>query len=116
LATEIQPLGSRQVGEVLCTIENPGHELVPGTNVNAEIRSSVVAAALTIPKEALRRDANGPGVFMLSGDGIRWQPVKTGATSINRLQITQGVAENDSVALPSDVPLRDGEKVAPLYP
>jgi RND family efflux transporter MFP subunit len=116
LPTEIQALGSRQVGEVLCTIENPGHELVPGTNVNAEIRSSVVVGALTIPKEALRRDTNGTGVFTLSGDGVHWQPVKTGATSINRLQITQGLSEADSVALSSDVPLRDGERVAPVYP
>ena len=35
--TEVVPLGSRQVGEVLCTIGNPNRELVPGTNVNAFI-------------------------------------------------------------------------------
>ena len=32
-ATDIIALGTRQVGEVLCTIDNPGRELVPGTNV-----------------------------------------------------------------------------------
>ncbi len=45
----IQPLGSRQVGEVVCTIENPGRELIPGTNVDAEIRTAVAADALVIP-------------------------------------------------------------------
>jgi HlyD family secretion protein len=116
LPTEIQPLGTRQVGEVLFTIENPGHELVPGTNVDAEIRSSVVPNALTIPKEALRRDQNGTGVFLLSGGTIRWRAVKTGSTSINRAQITEGAAEGDSVALPTDFTLRDGDKVTPVYP
>ena len=116
LPTEIQPLGTRQVGEVLCTIANPGHELVPGTNVDAEIRSSVVPNALTIPKEALRRNQNGTGVFLLSGDTIRWRPVKTGATSINRTQILEGVAEGDPVALPTDFTLHDGDKVTPAYP
>src|SRR6185437_16008600 len=42
----IQSLGNRQVGEVLCTIENPGHDLIPGTNVDAEIRTAVAEHAL----------------------------------------------------------------------
>jgi HlyD family secretion protein len=115
MPTEIQPLGTRQVGEVLCTIENSGYELVPGTNVNAEIRSRVVQDALTIPKEALRRDANGMGVFVLSGDVVHWRPIKTGASSISRVQIVEGLAEGDSVALPTDFALRDGQKVTPVY-
>jgi HlyD family secretion protein len=116
MPTEIEPLGTRQVGEVLCTIENPGHELVPGTNVNAEIQASVVSGALTIPKEALRRDANGFGALTLSGYTIRWRAVKTGASSISRVQILEGAAEGDAVALPTDFTLRDGEKVSPVYP
>jgi multidrug efflux pump subunit AcrA (membrane-fusion protein) len=116
MPTEIHPLGTRQVGEVLCTIENPGHELVPGTNVNAEIQASVVANALTIPKEALRRDANGFGSLALSGDTVRWRAVKTGASSISRVQILEGAAEGDAVALPTDFTLRDGDKVSPVYP
>jgi HlyD family secretion protein len=116
MPTEIEPLGTRQVGEVLCTIENPGHELVPGTNVNAEIQASVVSGALTIPKEALRRDANGFGALALSGDTVRWRAVKTGASSISRVQILEGAAEGDAVALPTDFTLRDGDKVSPVYP
>jgi HlyD family secretion protein len=116
MPTEIEPLGTRQVGEVLCTIENPGHELVPGTNVNAEIQASVVSGALTIPKEALRRDANGFGALALSGDTVRWRAVKTGASSISRVQILEGAAEGDAVALPTDFTLRDGDKVSAVYP
>ena len=116
MPTAIQPLGTRQVGEVLCTIENPGHELVPGTNVNAEIQASVVTNALTIPKEALRRDANGFGALTLSGGTVRWRAVKTGASSISRVQILEGAAEGDAVALPTDFTLRDGDKVSAVYP
>jgi HlyD family secretion protein len=116
LPTEIHPLGTRQVGEVLCTIENPGRELVAGTNVDAAIRVSVIASALTIPKEALRRDANGTGVFVLAGSTIRWRAVKTGSTNINRVQITEGVTDGDAVALPANFALHDGERVSPVYP
>ena len=116
LPTEIHALGTRQVGEVLCTIDNPQHVLVPGTNVNAEIRARVVEGALTIPKEAMRRDANGSGVFVLADDTVHWRAVKTGTSSISRVQIAGGLAEGDAVALPTDVTLKDGEKVRAVYP
>jgi HlyD family secretion protein len=113
-ATGIVALGTRQVGEVLCTIDNPGHELVPGTNVDVEIRTSVVEAAITIPREALRREAAGLGVYVLDGDVIQWRTVQTGTSSITRVAITQGVHDGDSVALPTGETLTNGEKVQPV--
>jgi len=112
----IVPLGSRQVGEVPCTIDNPGRELVPGTNVDAHIRTATVAHALTIAKECLRRDANGVGVFVLHGDRIVWQPVTTGVSSVTRVEIAGGLAEGDAVALPTELTLRNGEVVEAIYP
>lgn len=107
----IQPLGSRQVGEVVCTIENPGRELIPGTNVDAEIRTAVVQNALVIPREALRHDTSGDYVFALKGGAIERRAVKTGASSVSLLEITNGLAEGDTVALPSDVLLKPGDPV-----
>jgi HlyD family secretion protein len=114
--SDIVPLGTRQVGEVLCTIDNPGRELLPGTNVDAHIRTATVANALTIPKECLRRDANGVGVFVLRRDHVAWQPVATDVSSITRVQVTRGLAEGDSVALPTESTLRNGQAVTPVYP
>jgi HlyD family secretion protein len=111
----IVPLGTRQVGEVLCTINNPGRVLLPGTNVDVHIRTATVANAVTIPKECLRRDINGVGVFVLRGDHIEWQPVTTGISSITRVQIVQGLNEGDAVALPTELSLRAGERVSPAY-
>ena len=108
----IQALGSRQVGEVICSIENPGRELVPGANVNAEIRTAVVEGALVVPKETLRHDAQGDYVFALTGDTVARRPVKKGASSVTEVQVVQGLAEGDAVALPSDVPLKPGDRVA----
>lgn len=109
--TSIQALGSRQVGEVMCIIENPGRELVPGTNVDAEIRTAVVERALVIPREALRHDANGDYVFVLKGDTVERRQVKTGTSSIAQVQVTEGLAEGDAVALPSDNPIKAGDRV-----
>ncbi len=107
-------LGSRQVGEVLCTIDNPGRVLLPGTNVDAHIRTATVANALTMPKECLRRDAHGVGVFALRGNRVAWQAVSTGVSSVTRVQILQGPAEGDMVALPTETTLHDGEVVTAL--
>jgi HlyD family secretion protein len=112
--TSIQPLGSRQVGEVLCWIDNPRHELIPGTNVDATIRTAVVENALIIPKEALRRDARGSYVFRLAGATLERRAVETGNSSVTDVQVTSGLAEGDLVGLPSDLPLKPGDRVTPV--
>ena len=107
----IQSLGNRQVGEVLCTIENPGHDLIPGTNVDAEIRTAVAEHALVIPKETLHHDASGDYVFLLKDGTVERRPVKTGNSTVTLVQVTNGLQEGDRVALPGDTPLQAGQKV-----
>ena len=114
--SSIQPLGSRQVGEVLCWIDNPGHKLIPGTNVDATIRTAVVEDARTVPKETLRHDARGSFVFRLQGEMVERRAVETGISSVSEVQITAGLSDGDRVALPSDVPLRSGDRVTPQFP
>jgi HlyD family secretion protein len=111
LPTQIVALGSRQVGEVLCLIENPGDELLPGVNVNPEIVSQVVTNAVSIPKQALHYESRGKGVYKLTGDHVAWQPVTLGATDVNNVQVLSGVALGDEVALPGDSEIKDGMRV-----
>ena len=64
-----------------------------------------------IPKEALRHDQQGDYVLALKGDTLERRPVKKGIARITQVQIAEGLAENDAVALPGDVPLKAGDKV-----
>jgi HlyD family secretion protein len=153
--TEIVPLGTRQVGEVLCTIDaepnrergaplapnakvdpqpkrqrgdplaptaniNPkrqrGGPLTPGANVDAQIRTGVAPNALTIPKEAVRREGADTGVLLLAGDRVTWRKIATGVNSTTRTQVISGLSEGDSIALPIEQPLKDGDLVKPVYP
>ncbi|MBM3745455.1 MAG: efflux RND transporter periplasmic adaptor subunit [Acidobacteria bacterium] len=114
--TEVVPLGTRQVGEVLCTIDNPNGELLPGTNVNAEITASVIENGLVIPKEALRRQANRAGVFWLRDDRVNWREVTPGPSSVTRVVVLDGLAEGDAVALAPDRVLADGDRVRAVFP
>jgi HlyD family secretion protein len=114
MPTSIQTLGSRQVGDVVCVIENPGRDLIPGNNVDAEIRTAVADGALVIPKETLRHDAQGDYVFLLRGATVERRNVKTGVSNVTQAQIAEGLSEGDSIALPVDVPLKPGERVQPI--
>jgi HlyD family secretion protein len=109
--SSIQAFGSRQVGEVLCTIENPNADLLPGTNVDAEIRTAVVENALVAPRESLRHDSSGDYVLALAGDVVERRNVKTGAASVALVEIVNGIREGDSIALPSDPPPKPGDRV-----
>jgi HlyD family secretion protein len=112
--TAIQALGSRQVGEVICLIENPGRDLIPGTNVDAEIRTAVVNDALVIPKETLHHDDAGDYVLLLQGATVERRAVKTGVATVTLLQVIEGLSEGSQIAIPGDVPLKPGDRVTPV--
>ena len=116
LPTQVIALGTRQVGEVVCVIENPKRELPPGANVNVEIRAESAENALTIPKEALRNEKGQPGVYVLRGNVIRWQGVALGIDSTTRTQVISGLNDGDAVALLAEKPLKDGMPVRPVFP
>ena len=112
--TQIVALGTRQVGEVFCVIDNPDHDLLPGTNVNVDITAEESASALTIPKEAVRRELGQAGVFTLSGNTLAWKKITLGISNTTRTQV-EGLTESDAVALPSEKPLKDGMVVTPRF-
>jgi multidrug efflux pump subunit AcrA (membrane-fusion protein) len=112
MPSRIEELGTRQVGEVICLIENPGGDLLPGTNVTAVILSDTVSDAVTIPKEALFRQDGHTGVYLLDGDHVTWRPVTQGVGNVTRVQVLE-LADGDQVALPSDVTLANGMLVRP---
>jgi HlyD family secretion protein len=116
LPTEVAPLGTRQVGEVVCTIANPDLKLLPGTNVNVEITSQVVDNGLAIPKEAIRNENGQTGVYVLAGEHVEWRPVRLGVASVTRAIVTSGVSRGDKVALHTDEPLHPGDPVEEARP
>jgi HlyD family secretion protein len=113
--TEIMALNTRQVGEVVCLIENEGGDLLPGTNINAFIQSKVVASALTIPKETLRREGGDLGVFTLNSGNLEFRKLTLGASSVTRSEVVEGLKEGDAVLLPTDENVRTGQPVRAVY-
>ena len=114
MPTQVEALGTRQVGQVVCVIENPDRDLLPGTNVTAEIRAESVQNALTVPREAIRRELGQAGVFVLSADRVAWKKITMGIGNTTRAQV-EGVSEGDSIAMPTEKPLKEGMIVKPVY-
>jgi HlyD family secretion protein len=112
--TQITALGSRQVGEVQCVIENPDLDLLPGSNINAFIRAAVVENAIAVPKAALRRESNQSGVYVLAADEVVWRPLKLGVSNLVKAQVVEGLKEGDAVAMPTERVLKNGFKVEPV--
>jgi len=115
LPTQIIPLGTRQVGEVGCIIENPDGDLLPNANVNADIQASVVENALAIPKEAIRRQGSESGVMLLQGDRVTWRKISLGVSSYAKSQVLSGLKDGDAAALPSEKPIQNGSRVQPVF-
>ena len=110
LPTQIVALGTRQVGEVVCVIPNPQGDLIPGTNVNAVVRSETVEDAITIAKEALFRENGRTGVYILNGDKLAWRAVTQGVSNVTRTAVRE-LHEGDAVAIPGGRALKDGMSV-----
>ena len=113
--TEVIALGTRQVGEVLCTVDNPMRELVPGTNVNALHPHAGSQQQLSrFRSSAVRRDG-GIGVFVLQPDNTVEMAAdhNRDASDALRVEVVKGLADADAVAAATDQVLKPGQKINP---
>ena len=115
LPAQIMPLGTRQVGEVGCIIENPDRDLLPNANINADIQATVVDNAIAIPKEAIRRQGSETGVLVLEGDRVAWRKISLGISNYTKSQVLSGLKDGDAVAMPSEKPIPVGSRVQPVF-
>jgi HlyD family secretion protein len=116
LPAQIVPLGTRQVGEVGCVIENPDRDLPLNANINADIQVTVAENAIAIPKEAIRRQGSDAGVLLLEGDRAVWRKISLGISNYTKSQVLSGLKDGDAVALPSEKPIPSGSRVQPVFP
>lgn len=91
--------GTRNVGEVLVTVDDSDGALLPNTNVTVTVTEQHLDNVLTVPREALHSESGKNFVFKFQKGMLRRAPVKVGAINLTEVQITSGLAEGDLVAL-----------------
>jgi HlyD family secretion protein len=113
LPTNVVQRGTRMVGEVTCLLDNADLKLLPNTNVSVAVVLARHENALTVPREAVRQDAEGKYVFQVVNGQLKRRNVQTSVSNLTRVEITSGIPGDAVLALGAVnmQPLRDGMPV-----
>ena len=80
-------------------ISGQSKKLLPGLSVSCKIIVNEIPNVLFIPLESLFREQGLEYVWLKSGSGFNRRDVKTGAINTDFAIITEGLEENDAIAL-----------------
>jgi multidrug efflux pump subunit AcrA (membrane-fusion protein) len=83
-------------------------ELKPNTTVNIRIQLNERKNVLAVPRSAVEVSGAGRYVYVVAGNRLQRKEVKVGISTDTQFEITEGLTENETVALPGDVPFQDG--------
>ena len=102
--------GSRNVGEMTAVVDNHDLRLLPNGNVGVTIVVAEHNNVITLQRDALRIDESKPYVFKIVDHHVKHQTVEFSLQNLTRVEITSGLSEGDTVALPAEEskPLSDG--------
>src|SRR6266852_2889930 len=109
---------TRSVGELLCSINNDKLELLPNINVNVRINSRERLGVLSVPRGAVAAEGGRRYVFVVRSNQLgvgkstlEKREIRVGIADATNYEVVSGLKEEDLVALPGDVDLRDGMTV-----
>jgi HlyD family secretion protein len=115
---QVVPRGARSVGELLCAVNNDKLELLPNINVNVRINSRERIGVLSVPRGAVEAEGGRRFVFVVRkgqlGVGkstLEKREIHVGIADATNYEVVSGLREDEMVALPGDVDLRDGMDV-----
>jgi HlyD family secretion protein len=107
--------GARSVGELLCTVNNDKLELLPNINVNVRINSQERSNVLTVPRGSVASDGNQRFVYVVKHNELsvnksrlERREIRVGIADSTNYEVTSGLQENEMIALPGDIELKDG--------
>jgi len=84
---------------VQISISGQSKKLLPGLTVSCKIIISEIPDILYIPIESLFRDQMTQYVYLKSGSGFKRKEIRTGSINTDFVVITEGLNENDQIAL-----------------
>jgi len=112
---EVVARGTRSVGELLCSVNNDALELLPNINVNVRINAQERTNVLSVPRGAVATENGRRYVYVVkknpltvSQSTLEKREIKVGIADTTSYEVVSGLQEDDLIALPGDVDLRDG--------
>lgn len=93
---------------------NPDKLLMPGMYVRARLEQALSENAITVPLQAVQRDANGASVLVVGADNkVSLQPVKADRSEGNNWIVTEGLKAGDRVIVEGFQKTKPGATVNP---
>ncbi len=113
LPSTIITYGTRNVGEVLVSVDDADGALLPDTNVRVTITIANESNVLTVPRDALHIEQGATYVYRVHGNTLHRVPVTVGKLNLVDVQIVSGIQAGDQVATTTTngQPLIDGVPV-----
>jgi HlyD family secretion protein len=106
--------GTRNVGELLCSVSNDRLDLIPNTTVDVRIHISERPNVLVIPRGAVFIDGGRRFVFLVQDDRLHRRNIKVGIANPTMIEVLSGLQEGDEVALPGDVSFKENLRIRPV--
>ena len=116
LPKQVVTRGTRNVGELLCSVTNDRLDMLPNTTVDVRIQVSERAGTLVVPRGAVYIEGEKRYVFRVEDNRIHRRAVKVGIANPTKIEVLSGLNEGDVVALPGEVTLKENLRIVPVRP
>lgn len=105
--------GARNVGDLLCSVNNDKLQLLPNTNVNVRINSKERNDVITVPRGAVDTENGKRYVFIVKpgASTLEKRQIQVGIADATNFEVLGGLQGNELIALPGDVDLKNGMTV-----
>lgn len=114
LPKQVVTRGTRNVGELLCSVDNDRLDLLPNTTVDVRIHVSERAGALVIPRGAVFIDGDKRYVYRVDNDRIHRRTITVGIADPTKIEVLSGLNGGDVVALPGEANLKENLRIVPV--
>ena len=116
LPKQVVTRGTRNVGELICSVTNERLDLLPNTTVEVRIHVSERPAALVVPRGAVYIEGDKRFVFRVENDRLHRRFITLGIANPTKMEVLSGLNEEDVVALPGEVSLKENLRIIPVRP
>lgn len=91
------------------SVANPDRALLPGQYVNVRLTLGELARAWLVPQQAVQRDANGPFVFVVGGDGkVVQKRIKADKAREDSWVVSEGLEDGDQIVVSGVMKVKPG--------
>src|ERR1700680_1767352 len=106
--------GTRNVGELLCSVTNDRLDLIPNTTVDVHIQIGERPNVLVVPRGAVYIEGSTRFVFRVEAERLLRRYIKVGVANPTMIEVLSGLNQGDVVALPGDISLKENLRIVPV--